>query len=72
LKAVARLQAVPLQVIFQGPDCAVMRLDGCEQSVDLDDGARRSLRRAEIRRLVHYPEVARDPREEKSDVGFGV
>ena len=31
-----------------------------------------SRRHAEIGRLVHDPEVVRDPPKEKSDVGFGV
>ena len=47
-----------------------MRPDGFEQAVEHDNAVRHRLQRAEIERLV--VEVARDPREEKSDVGCGV
>ena len=51
----------------------MMRLDGFEQSVEHDGGARRGLRRAEIGPfVVEWLEVASHPRKEKMDVGFGV
>src|SRR5512135_1103788 len=49
-----------------------MGFEDREQAVDRVHGTCRRIRRAQIGRLEHHPEIASHAREEEGDVGLGV